>query len=105
MLKPVAVLILLLFVNGCGLFVTRPVQEMAFAEAALRAAKDVRADTLAPEYYRRAYESFLRAKKFYKGKYFDAAKKYSLKTKSLAEKAEFIAYKKGGAIPQGGAEE
>ena len=94
--------IILPFLSGCGLFITRPVQEMAYAESALRAAREVKADTLAPNLYREAYENYLKARKFYKSKNFESARKHALTCKDLSEQAEFISYRKGGAIPDGG---
>ena len=49
--------------------------------------------------YREAYENYLKSKKFFKSKHFDSAKKHALITKKLAEEAEFISIKKGGATP------
>lgn len=91
--------IFLLFLSGCGLFATRPSLEMTYADSALRAAQEVKADILAPNLFREAYENYLKAKKFYKSKHFDSAKKHALITKKLAEEAEFISIKKGGATP------
>ena len=94
---------------GCSVATTRPVQEMSNAEAALKAAKDLHADTLSAEVYRAASETFYKAKREYRLKNFDVAKKLAIKTMRLSEEAEFEAYLKGGATPEiatkaGGAE-
>src|SRR5690348_3640000 len=81
----------LLFLFGCSIIATRPVQEMSDATAAIRAAKEVQADTLAPEYYRQSNEWFFRAKHEYKFKNFKLAKEYADKARYLAEQAEFEA--------------
>jgi hypothetical protein len=80
---------------GCSLMVTRPVQDMSQTGAALRAAKEVQADTVAPELYRQASEYFLKAKREYKLKNFDFAKTYAERARRLAEQAEFEAIKAG----------
>jgi len=86
--------------SGCSLFATRPLQEMSNADAALRAAKDLHADSLVPEFYRNAAENYHRAKREYRLKNFSDAKKYALRSTQIAEKAEFEAYRLGGASPE-----
>ena len=87
---------------GCSLAVTRPIQEMANAEVAIKAAKDLNADSLVPEIYRSANESFYKAKRDFRLKDFDNARKGALKATRLAEQAEFEAYRMGGATPEAG---
>jgi hypothetical protein len=82
--------------TGCTILATRPVQEMSDTAAALRAAKEVSADTLAPELYRQANEWFFKAKREYKFKNFDLAQTYSNKARLYAEDAEFEAIRNGG---------
>lgn len=74
----------------------RPVQDMSDTAAAIRAAREVQADTLAPELYRQANEWFFRAKHEYKFKNFDLARSYSDKARVFAEDAEFEAIRNGG---------
>jgi hypothetical protein len=83
-------------IMGCTILATRPNQEMANTAAALRAAREVQADTLAPEYYRQATEWFFRAKHEYKFKNFDVARGYASKARRFAEEAEFEALRNGG---------
>lgn len=85
---------------GCSLAVTRPIQEMANAEVAIRAAKDLNADSLVPEIFRAANESFYKAKRDFRLKDFDNARANALKAMRLAEQAEFEAYRMGGATPE-----
>lgn len=99
-MRLLAVLAFGLAVSGCTLTATRPLQEMSNAEAALKAAKDLHADSLSPTNYRIAVESFFKAKREYKLKNFDAAQKYALRTMKFAERGEFEAYLKGGATPE-----
>jgi hypothetical protein len=69
---------------------------MSNTTAAIRAAKEVQADTLAPELYRQSNEWFFKAKREYKFKNFKLAKEYSDKARFLAEQAEFESLKNGG---------
>src|SRR6478735_7769255 len=99
-MKPASapLLIGLLSVTGaaCSIFSTRPVQEMNDTSSAIRAAREVQADTLAPELFRQANEWFFRAKHEYKFKNFNMAKSYSDKARLFAEDAEFEAIRNGG---------
>lgn len=79
---------------SCGLATTRPKVEMRLAAAAFMAAKEAKAQTLAPGLYRKAEFYYLKAKSSYKRKYFNKAKQYAILSKDFAEKAEFTAKKK-----------
>lgn len=81
--------------SACSLTVTRPVQEMADTSAALKAAKEVGADTTTPELFRRANEAYFRARNEYRMKNFKLAKEYALRAKKLAEEAEFESLRLG----------
>jgi hypothetical protein len=81
---------------GCSIFYTRPTQDMADTQAAMRAAKEVQADTLAPELFREATDWWLRAKREYKVKNFSLASDYAGKARQLAEQAEFESVRAGG---------
>lgn len=85
----------LVFASACSLSATRPVQEMSDAAAALKAAKEVSADTLAPELFRKANEAYFRARNEYQMKNFVVAQEYILRAKRLAEDAEFEALRQG----------
>ncbi|OFZ19889.1 MAG: hypothetical protein A2X94_14625 [Bdellovibrionales bacterium GWB1_55_8] len=82
--------------SSCSLTATRPVQLMSDTASALRAAREVQAETLAPELYRQATEWFTRAKQEYKFKGFKMAVKYARKARTFAEQAEFQAVRNGG---------
>ncbi len=69
---------------------------MSDTAAAMRAAKEVQADTLAPELFRQASEWFFKAKKEYKFKNFKLAKEYGERARRFAEQAEFEAIRNGG---------
>jgi hypothetical protein len=84
------------FSQACSLTATRPTQEMSYASAALRSAKEVQADNLAPEMYRQANEWFFKARKEYRLRSFKIAKEYADKARSLAEQAEFESINNGG---------
>lgn len=81
---------------SCSIFATRPVQEMSDTSAALRAAKEVQAETLSPELFRQANEWFFKAKREYKFKNFKLAQEYAEKARIFAEQAEFESIRNGG---------
>lgn len=81
---------------GCSIFYTRPTQDMADTQAAMRAAKEVQADTLAPEVYREASDWWIKAKREYKLKNFSMAHDFAERARRLAEQAEFESIRAGG---------
>ena len=91
------ILITVSTLGACSLAATRPNQEMSDAAAAIRAAREVQAETLAPELFRQSSEYFLKAKNEYKIKNFDQARIFSEKSRHLAENAELEAVKLGAA--------
>jgi hypothetical protein len=68
---------------------------MSNMEVSLKAAKEVNADILAPELYRTAQETSLRARREYRYKNFESAKKFANQARSMAEQAEFEALRNG----------
>jgi hypothetical protein len=84
-----------IILSGCALTVTRPVQDMSNTAAAIKAAREVQADTRAPELYRQANEWFFKARQEYKLKNFKEAKAYASKARHFAEEAEFEALDSG----------
>lgn len=82
--------------QGCSILYTRPVQEMSDTAAAIRAAREVQADALAPELYRQSNEWFFKSKKEYKLKNFKLARSHAEKARAFAEQAEFEAIRNGG---------
>jgi len=83
-----------LFLGACGLATTRPKLEMRLAQTAFLAAKESKAQTLAPGLFRKAEFYYLKAKSSYKRKYFNKAKQYAILSQKFAEKAEFISRRK-----------
>lgn len=72
-------------------------------EVAIRAAKEVGADILAPELYRNSLEKGQQARKEYRFKNFMQAKELADQARAFAEKAEFESIRNGGkreAVPQ-----
>lgn len=69
---------------------------MSNTAAAISAAREVQADTLAPELFRQADEWFGKAKYEYRLKNFALASDYSKKARRFAEQAEFESIKSGG---------
>jgi hypothetical protein len=68
---------------------------MSDTAAAIKAAREVQADSLAPDLYREANEWFAKSKREYRFKNFKLAKDYADKARELAEKAEFESLRKG----------
>lgn len=89
-------LVLAFSLASCSLFKTRPTQEMSDTNAAIKAAKEVQADVLAPDLYRQANDWWRRARKEYRFKNFQLAEDYAKKARHLAEQAEFEVIKNGG---------
>jgi hypothetical protein len=69
---------------------------MSNTAAAIRAAKEVQADTLSPDYFRQANEWFFKAKNSYQIKEFKIADEQANKARHFAEMAEFDALQNGG---------
>lgn len=65
-------------------------------EVAIRAAKEVNADTLAPELFRMAQETSLQAKREYRLKNFKDAKQLADQARTYAERSEFESIRNGG---------
>lgn len=84
----------LIFFLSCGLATTRPKLEMSMAAAAFLAAKEVKANIMAPNLYRKAEIYYLKAKSSYRRKYFNKAKQYAILSQKFSEQAEFIAVRK-----------
>jgi len=83
-----------LIVMWTGACAHRPIDEMALADTALKAAQKVKADALAPDFYRRAENYYLRAKRDYTDGYYDSAKKMATESRLSAEQAEYRALAK-----------
>jgi hypothetical protein len=72
----------------------RPTEDLVLADVALKAAQKVKADSLAPDLYRKAENNYLRAKKDYADGYYDSCRKYSNEARMLAEQAEYKSLQK-----------
>lgn len=94
MIKNFFVISLLVILTACGLATTRPKLEMSLAQSAFLAARQAKAQTLAPGLYRKAEFYYLKAKSSYKRKYFNKAKQYAILSKNFSERAEFVAIRK-----------
>jgi len=81
--------------SGCSILATRPVQEMSDTAAAIKAAREVQADTLTPELFRQANEWYQLARREYKFKNFKLASQYAAQARDYAEQAEFEAIRGG----------
>ncbi len=69
----------------------RPVEDLALADVAIKAAQKVKADSLAPDFFRKAENFYLRAKKDFAEGYYDSSKKFASQARMMAEKAEYRA--------------
>lgn len=98
------------FLSGCH---PRPVEDLALADVALRAAQKVKADGFAPDLFRKAENYFLRAKKDYADGYFESCRKFANDSRMFSEQAEFKSLQKqtqlkdkpgeeAGAAPESG---
>lgn len=76
---------------SCGLATTRPKLEMSLAQSAFVAAKQAKAQTLAPGLFRKAEFYYIKAQSSYRRKYFNKAKQYAILSQKFSEKAEFVA--------------
>jgi hypothetical protein len=90
-------IVAMISMTGCAIFATRPVQEMSYTTAAIRAAREVQADTVSPDHYLKAIEFFDQAKREYRYKNFKKAYDLAHLARLHAERAEFDALK-GGSI-------
>ncbi len=91
-----SVFLSLMLAVGCSITAVRPSQEMSNMDVAIRAAKEVNADVLAPELYRSAIEKSTSAKREYRFKNFTEAKAYANQARRFAEQAEFESIRNGG---------
>lgn len=96
-LLPLFFLFCVLELSGCSLWSTRPVQEMSDTSTAIRAAREVKADVVAPELFRQAREWWLKARKAYKFKEYSNALEFSYKARLFAERAEYEAMRGGSS--------
>ncbi|MBS1959583.1 MAG: hypothetical protein JST80_08945 [Bdellovibrionales bacterium] len=69
---------------------------MSNMEVAIRAAKEVSADVLAPELFRMAQETSLKARREYRLKNFKDAKVFADQARTYAERSEFESIRNGG---------
>lgn len=76
----------------------RPIQELVLADVAVKAASKVKADALAPDMYRKAENTYLRAKRDFEEGYYDSCRKFANDARILAEKAEYAAIFKQSKI-------
>ncbi|MBF0360189.1 MAG: DUF4398 domain-containing protein [Oligoflexia bacterium] len=82
--------LLISLTGGCAFTMAKPKLELSMAQAAFMAAKQAKANTLAPNLYRKAEVYFMKAKSAYKRKYFAKAKQYAILSKQFSERAEFV---------------
>ncbi len=94
MIRKLFLLVVLFQLGACGLVASRPKEDMSLAAAAFLALKKVKAQTLAPNLYRKAEVYYLKAKSAYRRKYFNKAKQYARLSRKLSEQAEFVAIRK-----------
>lgn len=88
--------LLIICLSGCSITAVRPAQEMSNMEVAIRAAKEVSADVLAPELFRMAQETSLKARREYRLKNFKEARSFADQARTYAERSEFESIRNGG---------
>jgi hypothetical protein len=67
----------------------RPIEDLVLADVAVRAAQKVKAESLAPDLFRKAENHYLRAKKDFSDGYYDSCRKNANDARLLAEQAEY----------------
>jgi hypothetical protein len=79
--------------SGCAVFETRPVKQIAYAEAAVQGATLANAETNpdTAAIYQLAKDSLARARSFYRLKNFSSCRKLAVRARRLAEEAEWKA--------------
>ncbi len=73
---------------GCSAFRSRPVNQMSYAEAAVRSAAAAGAETSQPYLYQLSRDALLRARSAYRLKDFNSALKLAIRARRIAEDAE-----------------
>ena len=68
------------------------------ADVAIKAAQKVKADSLAPDTFRKAENNYLRAQRDFREGYFDSCRKYAREARILGEQAEFQSLLKQSAF-------
>ncbi len=82
---------IIFLIASCGLATARPKLEMSLAQAAFLAAKEAKADEKAPNLFRKSEVYYLKAKSYYRRKYFNKAREFAVLSKKFSERAEFAA--------------
>lgn len=80
------IIVFFLLFAGCQ---HKPIEQLVFADAAIKAAQKAKADSLAPDLFRKAENYFLRAKTDYEEGYFDSCYKFANEARLAAEQAEY----------------
>lgn len=79
----------------------RPVEDLALADVAVKSAQRAKADSLAPDTFRKAENFYLKAKKDFSDGYFESCRKNADEARRLAEQSEYQALKKQNQIRGG----
>jgi len=88
--------------SGCAIVESRPMKQMAYAEAAMQGAvlanAETNPDTVAV--YQLARDSLSRARSFYRLKNFREARKMAVRARRLAEEAEWRSLRGNSAVKE-----
>lgn len=81
------------FFSGCAVFESRPMKQLAYAEAAFQAASAANAETnpASAAIYQLAKDQLSRARSYYRLKNFKLARALAVKSRRLSEDAELRA--------------
>ena len=82
-------------VTACA---SKPVEYLAFADVAVKAAQKAKAESLSGDLYRQAENYLLRAKKDYAEGYYESCRKNADQARRLAEQAEYQALGKQNRV-------
>jgi hypothetical protein len=90
------------FFSGCAMIDSRPVKQMAYAEAAMQGAILANAETNpdTSAVFQLARDSLARARSFYRLKNFREARKLAVRARRLSEEAEWRALRGNSAVKE-----
>lgn len=84
-------LLIIFLLGACQTPSERPIREVVFASAAMKAAARASAEKYSPDYYRKAENHYWRAKSYFTTRRFDLCRKHAYQARRFAERAELDA--------------
>ena len=87
-----------LLLGACASTAQRPVKQMIFASASMKAAEKAQSEKRSPDLYRRAENAYWKAQRFYVAKEYKEAGKWANEARRMAEQAELDAELKASQV-------